>query len=254
MWSRVLRVAQRVAPLLPESVRRMLRTTLIRGDRLLARLRHKEIVHVLHIPKTGGKALKHALQAATSDRYLIRFWGHSFRLEDAPLGDKVVFFVRDPVSRFLSAYRFRFHEGHPGHPEEWTWQERQLFKDFPTANALAEALFERDAAEAIADLNHFSPLHRWLGRPQDLGLRSADILFVGRQEVFEQDFHALCGTLGVTGDLPTSDEQSNRSPRSSDDYLSPAAIANLKRWYLRDYELLDQLHSLNLISRTPLRE
>lgn len=59
----------------------------------------------LHIPKTGGSAIKHALAAhAGSQDASLEFHRHQTRLIDIPVGLPVGLVVRDPVSRFVSAF------------------------------------------------------------------------------------------------------------------------------------------------------
>ncbi|MCP3675876.1 MAG: hypothetical protein GY829_15615 [Gammaproteobacteria bacterium] len=78
------------------------------------RLSGREIIHLLHIRKTAGSALKKALlNDLISARYKIELHQHSFRLCDVPPGDKVIFVTRDPVSRYVSGFYSRQRMGKP---------------------------------------------------------------------------------------------------------------------------------------------
>jgi hypothetical protein len=60
------------------------------------RARGRRIVHLLHIGKTGGSALKSSLgwRRVTPSCFVVAHV-HAFRLRDVPPGDGVVFFLRD---------------------------------------------------------------------------------------------------------------------------------------------------------------
>ena len=70
--------------------------------------------------------------------YLIIPHGHSATFHDVPNGDLVVFFVRDPVSRFVSGFYSRQRQGLPAHNSPWNVGEKVAFDKFATANDLAE--------------------------------------------------------------------------------------------------------------------
>ena len=54
-------------------------------------------LHLLHIGKTGGTALKDALSKYSKcTEFRIVFHSHTFSLMDVPRGEKVFFFLRDP--------------------------------------------------------------------------------------------------------------------------------------------------------------
>jgi hypothetical protein len=104
--------------------------------------------HFIHIRKTGGTAIKEALKnAAGLDQSTIKLHKHKIRLSDIAAGDKVFlfFFLRDPVSRFVSGFNSRLRQGQPRYNSAWNEAEKRAFGFFPTANSLAEALtFERE--------------------------------------------------------------------------------------------------------------
>ena len=80
------------------------------------RLRGRRVLHFLHIGKTGGTAAKSALRGhENSGDYEIILHEHDFQLKDVPLGEKVVFFVRDPISRFVSGFYGRQRQDLPRH-------------------------------------------------------------------------------------------------------------------------------------------
>ena len=64
-----------------------------------------ERLHVFHIGKTGGTALKDALLAHRDDAaYELLLHGHTVTLADVPRGERYMFVLREPISRFVSAF------------------------------------------------------------------------------------------------------------------------------------------------------
>src|SRR5689334_13541511 len=100
---------------------------------------------LLHIGKTGGTAAKTVLKAAKELRVgrRIGLYGHQIGLQDVVDMDmtrKLVFFIREPVSRYVSAFNSRLRRGFPRHGNTWTEREEIAFEHFKTPNQLAEGL------------------------------------------------------------------------------------------------------------------
>lgn len=60
-------------------------------------------IKILHIGKTGGSSLKQSFKYNKSHKYNLSLCTHSARLNENFDG-KYVFFVRDPVNRFISGF------------------------------------------------------------------------------------------------------------------------------------------------------
>lgn len=200
------------------------------------------MIHFLHIGKTGGTALRNALAEADGrDKILIH--GHQVRLADVPVGDKVVFFLRHPVSRFISAFYSRFRQGRPMTFRPWKPAEEVAFTRFATARALAEALSSSDEGEqraaeiAMREIGHVkSSFYDWVQSDAYFRERSGDILFIGLQETFEADIDLmrLKGLVPQTALLPTDEAKAHRMPSCFDASLSERAVTNLQSWYAAD--------------------
>ncbi|HUN22196.1 MAG TPA: hypothetical protein PK299_03575, partial [Anaerolineales bacterium] len=68
--------------------------------RLFYKLSGKQYIHFLHIGKTGGTSINHALAPYyKTDKYILVLHSHNVKLAHIPEGDKVVFFLREPISR-----------------------------------------------------------------------------------------------------------------------------------------------------------
>ncbi len=224
----------------------------------------KRPIHFLHISKTGGTALTAALQPFTnSGAYHIVIHDHDTRLRDVPPGQGFIFFLRDPVSRFVSGFNSRLRQGQPRFLNPWSPVEKTAFGRFPSPNRLARALDSKDqeeraaAVRAMHGIRHLPPVcRRWFGCEADFLARLRDVFFIGFQETLAEDFTRLKAKLGLPADLslPTDEVAAHRTPDHFDKKLEPQAVENLQRWYERDiqfFQLCRQLVAENKIGQTP---
>jgi hypothetical protein len=245
-------------------------------------LHGRQQVHMLHIGKTGGTAVKASL-CEGSDRtrvirtrlgrvtnvafrqpsrreLFIRLYPHSFTLRDVPVGEKVFFFLRDPIARFVSGFYSRQRQGQPRVFNPWTPAEAEAFARFETPNALAAALASRDpsvrstAEAAMRGITHVrSSYWDWFHDPAYFQARLGDILLIGFQETLDSDFETLKSLLSLPPGvrLPTDAVASHRSPAGLDRTLDGTSQVTLREWYARDYEFMELCRPLR--SRSLLR-
>ena len=209
-------------------------------------------LHFLHIGKTGGTAIKHALKpVAEAGRVVLH--GHGVRLHDVALGEQVFFFLRDPLSRFVSAFYSRQREGRPRYVVPWTPDEEAAFGRFRTANELANGLSSTSTAErrkaerAMLNIAHLNNRYwDWLSGPDYLRSRSADIYFVGMQEHLGDDFAIVRARLGLPESvrLPDDDVDAHRNPTSIDRTLDEQAVRSLSAWYAEDFVAISECRRL----------
>jgi hypothetical protein len=201
-------------------------------------------VNVLHIGKTGGTALKHVLvEHASSSPYELLFRGHGVTLADVPKGEQYMFLIRDPLSRFVSAFNGRLREDRPRYHYPWREEERIAFARFKTPDELAVALSSADAEErqaaerAMAGIGHVNtPYTVWFPDESAFRARLDDLFFIGLQDRLDDDFESLKAKLGLPPDvrLPRDETAAHKSPSGSQTHLSDVGRANLERWYARD--------------------
>lgn len=209
-------------------------------------------VHLLHIGKTGGTAVRHVLEPWQAQCPWLHLHRHPTRLADIPAGGAVVFFLRDPASRFVSGFNSRLRKGRPRYRAEWSAEEAAAFAEFPTPDALAAALSDPDevrrarAEAAMRGIRHVrSGYGYWLGTPGLLEQRTDDVLFVGTQEHLAADVAALGALLGLDlAPLPADPVEAHRSPDSLDTTLSETARRNLRRWQRRDHAAIQACAAL----------
>ncbi|MFO7854759.1 MAG: sulfotransferase family 2 domain-containing protein [Paracoccaceae bacterium] len=210
----------------------------------------RPVVHLMHIRKTAGTALKEALdpiRRAGTETCAIRPCPHRFTLADLPPGEKLVAVLRDPIDRYVSGFFSRLREGRPRYHNPWNKAERACFERFTTPDALARALRAedagtREAAEAaMRGVNHVrTSLWDWFVDEETLRARAPDILLLMRQERLAEDFSRLLERLGApdTLRLPEDETRAHANRYDDDARLSPEAVEILKDWYARDYALL----------------
>jgi len=211
-------------------------------------LRDKQVIHLLHIGKTGGTSLKHVLEPVRNTAvYRMELHPHSFRLKDIPEGDKVVFFLRDPVKRFVSGFYSRKRMGQPRYNSPWNSSEEAVFMQFHTPNELARALSSKSqstqeaAIRAMKSISHLkSSYWDWFENEAYFLSRLPDILFIGFQETLDEDFGILRKMLCLpeTIALPKDEIRAHKNPPNLDTCLGEEALQNLREWYAADYEFI----------------
>jgi len=215
------------------------------GELWYDRARGRKRVHMLHIGKTGGTALKSALRNASPAHTRLVLHKHSVSLAEIPVGELCFFVVRDPVTRFVSGFLSRQRQGRPRYDIPWNPAEEKAFATFATPNDLALALSSTDPARrsaaeaAMAGIRHVSDNYRhWLRSEAYLRQRRSDILFVGSQERLREDVRLLSGLLDAMIVLPTDAVAAHRNPANVHRDLDATSVENLKNWYSADYVFL----------------
>ena len=221
---------------------------------LLCRVLNKQYVHFLHISKTGGTAIKVAIEGNTvTPNSAIELHHHRTTLRDIPAGEKIVFCLRDPVTRFVSAFNHRLRQGRPRNFKPWTAKETEAFRQFRTPNQLGLALSSdspetrRQAERAMKRIMHVNASYwQWFDCEDYFTSRVGDVLFVGFQETLSEDFERLKDLVELPDrlQLPTKADESNSAPDDTDRYLETESIRNLKAWYSRDYDFIQLCNRL----------
>ncbi|NJM99178.1 MAG: sulfotransferase family 2 domain-containing protein [Phormidesmis sp. RL_2_1] len=214
----------------------------------LYRLRGGQIANFLHIPKTGGSAVKNALTGHLGTaNFRIHLRGHSCHLEDIPVGDKFFFFLRDPQQRFVSSFNHK-KDGRGRWKHAKIKEETAALACFDTANHLAESLSSEDdkirqaAEQGMRCIEHVNTFYAdWFVSKEYFLSRSADALYIGFQESLDADFNQLKQILNLpeTLALPARDsKKANKNPNQLPTQLTARAQHNLAQWYAADYDFL----------------
>ncbi len=221
----------------------------------------RKVIHLIHIGKTGGTAVKDALHPfRVTPRQILVMHSHQTKLRDIPAGDLFFFFLRDPLSRFVSGFYSRQREGRPRRISPWNEHEKDAFGRFTSPNALAKALSSADpneraaAMRAMRGIRHVKDFYwDWFGDEAALRARHADLLFIGYQESLGRDFDTLRRMLGLPESAALSADPvvSHRNPGNLDYHLDEDARANLLAWYQPDREFMLFCESLRPSAADP---
>jgi hypothetical protein len=211
-------------------------------------------LNVLHIGKTGGTALKQVLaENAETSRCQLLFRGHDVTLADVPEGEQFMFLIRDPLTRFVSAFNGRLREDRPRYHYPWRDEERVAFGIFKTPDQLARALSSDDperraqAEAAMHGIGHVNtPYTFWFPSERAFRARLRDVFFVGLQDRLDDDFEALKRKLGlgVNVRMPRDETVAHKTPASFESQLSDTGRANLERWYAFDVSFVQLCREL----------
>jgi len=225
-----------------------------RCQRAVSRFAGEGDIRLIHVGKTGGSAVRHALGewSGLSKRRIIIHW-HDLRFTDLPVGDQAIFFLRDPVRRFVSSFYSRQRQGRPKYDNPWNSDEALAFSRFHTANELARGLSAADAElrehaqDAMRGIRHVNQPYGWWFRDEaSLLSRVDDIFFIGFQEQLADDFNRLRSMLGIPAEarLPDDEVLAHRASDGTDRSLDPEAERNLRDWYAADFRLYERCRDL----------
>jgi hypothetical protein len=220
----------------------------------------KQVIHFIHIGKTGGTSIKNAFNGKyvfICKKCVICLHNHNTTLHNIPKGEKVFFVVRDPLSRFVSGFYSRWRMGKPRLYVPWREGEQKAFNEFDTPNQLGEALSNKNieqrnkAIEAMQSIGHVRTSYwNWFKDDKYLKERVDDIAFVLKQENLNEDFEAFKKKFLIPDNIriPKNEVKSHKNPSHLDKDLSDTAKGNLKKWYLSDYRFISILKEENLLN------
>jgi hypothetical protein len=222
----------------------------------------KDIYHFLHIGKTGGCAVIHALNPfRAGEGGNIHLCEHPTTFLHIPKDEQVIFNVRHPEKRFLSAFYYvkRHHWPREQSAVPWNKAEEKYFTAFATANEALEALSSpkmSDKEAAIGGMKHAWHIRdkqvQWVGGVKYLKDNIDRVFHVNFNESLAEDFAVLVEKLGLPEDvsLPTDKRIANIGASDDDDKnLSDLARRNLQAHYAQDYILYDYLKELKADGR-----
>jgi hypothetical protein len=158
------------------------------------------------------------------------------------LTGNLIFFIRDPVSRFVSAFNSRLRKGRFGE-RDWTPAEEAAFAYFRTPNELGEGLGSLNpirrykAWRAVKSIGHLKKsLNDYLGPIDLLKREQRRIFYIGCQETLSSDFEHLKILLKMDPSLslPSDEQGAHKAPDTMKRHLSETAAANIRRYYARD--------------------
>ena len=206
---------------------------------------------LLHIGKTGGTAANAVIKANNKLGVgeFVNCYKHKVGLQDVAddnMCERLMFFIREPVARYISAFNSRLRMGYPRHHGEWSPREEIAFEHFKTPNQLAEALSSEDpkrrqlAHDAMIGIRHLRRAYEhYLGSVELLEQEKDRIYFIAQTETFGPDFDLMRKLIGVSPDLelPTDDYGAHRTPEGFEKTVSELGRKNVQDYYKTDYAI-----------------
>jgi hypothetical protein len=241
-------------------------------------------IRFIHIDKAGGTTIRAWFKELYPEpEYAQRLvypdqLGHHFGLGEGCTGECYVFFVRDPIKRWVSRFEMRKEmlALQPARYNNTNWAK--FLQRFPTPNDLAEGFTDADPATVSAarkafvssDLGPTGRLaERYLPTLADGVDRArtsaslASIAFIGGISTLQQDFERFCKLVGLPfrstsslkalNSLNYLEEKAHLKPSEMHDnikgrlVLSAVSIRNIEKELAHEYRVLNRLHHAGLI-------
>jgi hypothetical protein len=200
-------------------------------------------VHFLHIGKCAGASIKEIINVINKNygSKLIISHNHKVQLSDIPTDSPYFFSVRDPLSRFYSAFYYRknFFRCSRKASREKNSIEKKMLDQFAEANDLAENLFSdtaygRYAFSAMKYIKHANKFqHSWFSNIDEIFDKRPPICIL-RQENLQCDLLFLANKLNVDEEYVICGSRINSTDYSGAPPLSSNSVENLKIWYASD--------------------
>jgi len=203
---------------------------------------------IIHIGKCGGSTLrvefkKHKIKY--KEIHVRKFeWKNSTK-------SPYIITIRNPLSRFVSAYNWRYYlnfdeEDYKENQSHRFHGEKKFLKKYNTSNALAEALYDDNGVQQIDFVrpsnyvHHLKEdIHFYL---KDLKEDYKNIYGVVATETMAADMKRLFGIELA------EHSKDNGSRKKYSKFLSEKAKRNLLRYYQKDFEDINKLHRMNLLT------
>jgi hypothetical protein len=222
--------------------------------KLIASWKNKKVVHFIHVGKTGGSFIKDIFQKdRLTKSYAILLHPHQFLLKDIKPGEKFFFFLRDPLTRYVSGFYSRKRKGRPKYNNPWTPLEKIAFEKFNTPNELAEAISSSDdsirkvAIQSMKSIDHVNTsFYKWFDSIKYFESRKNDVLFIGFQEDFTKDVLDLFSLLEFKGTDVLPQKRIHSNSKKVDKKLSGLAEKNLVNWYKEDIRFYEYCSNLKV--------
>lgn len=187
----------------------------------------------IEIGKNASSALKEAMNRAGVRLYRLNHGSPIVKTED-----DIIFCYRDPVSRFISAWRSRYEMGYPEYyPNPWKREEANIFKKYDTPEKYIQSVIKKRENFKIFT-GHLIPQSEILK-----SIRVNQIYHVLDFKNLQNSFDRLMDKLGKDKfelNLKHSSENSKDFERVKcpSDYreLSSTTIEWIKTFYREDYK------------------
>jgi len=234
-----------------------------RQDRRNSRLAsHRPTFVFFHLGKTGGGSVRQLLGPIRSQWVSVGHRGTLDEIQQQWPDLPMVFFVRDPLTRFVSGFNnFRRAVVHKSTGKLPSDHQLVAYSLFATANDLAEGLVSHDehtrssAHWAIGRLGFLSNhLTANLGSPAIVDQHRPQIALIGLFERFDISIEAMRVALHLPASLqlPAEPSLAHRGLSHLPNQLSPMGRAAVTQWYRADIALYEHCRHIHLVQTQEL--
>lgn len=196
----------------------------------------------MHIGKCGGSTVQKELKQQN-----IKFVYRHVQKTSYDSTKKYIIVIRNPISRFISALNWRYKlVCNNGVQSNRFKGEKELLERYPTLNILAENLYKPDGTLNIDFSNKSYYIHHIT---EDIHYYLGNILDQGTKESIK----AVLVTETLNKDLKQKfnievTEHRKKNSENSDKYLTELGYFNLKKYLQNDYDCINKIYMMNLIS------
>jgi len=198
---------------------------------------NKNLIYYIHIGKTGGTLLKSIFLNKKNNIYSL---SEDTKLYELDTNQKYIVSIRDPISRFISAFYSRRNKSEI-YSKQFFSIEAIGFYLYKNANNLAEDLYSKNILKTI--LSHISMrciptlnenIFYWFDI-QDLKKNPPSFIF--ENSSFIEDWKIFSEKFGFhKQEIFNNVDKENRTI-GKEEYLSEKAKENLKRYYKKDIKI-----------------
>lgn len=212
----------------------------------------------IHVGKTGGITIRNIF-GKNGIKQLIDTEHVGFKLNKNCDYEHILISIRDPVSRFVSAFNWRKINKRKKLISQNKKKELRLLDHFKVPNNLAEALSSSDqkekqmAIDAMKTIGHINkPLDKYVSGVETLKhlYNSGTKFYVINTNNLSLDTKnclekVMQNSYNKTYEISTDVPYTNVSTKSKDSvYISDFGRKNLQEWYANDYTCIDYLNSI----------
>jgi hypothetical protein len=198
---------------------------------------------LIHIGKCGGNTVHTILKKY---KYSI-IHKHIKPVNFNPIR-KYIILLRNPISRIISAFNWRYHNVCITKKQKNRFTgEKQLLKKYKTINALAEDIYHHDGSininfkEKEFYIHHiYEDINFYIGNFLD-NCKVENIHGVIMIETIKEDIQRL---FSIDDNLPHKLKN-----ESYDINLSTLGYSNLKKYLHKDYECIEKMYNMNIITK-----
>jgi len=192
---------------------------------------------MIHIGKCGGNTVRSIL---TKYKYSI-IHKHIHSVNFNPIR-KYIILIRNPISRIISAFNWRYNlvcdtktqrNRFPG--------EKELLQKYRTINSLAEDIYNSDGSKKKFYIHHIhEDINFYIGNFLD-DCKVENIHGIIMTETLKEDIKRL---FDIDEELPYKLKNEPYDKR-----LSALGYSNLKKYLKKDYDCIDKLYKMNLLTQ-----